>query len=77
MMANSRIVPVEVMKNFIKNIMIKLNVDPSHAENLADVLVTGDYRGHFSHGLNRIGNYIHYIVLCIYLLKKIFDHHYE
>ncbi|KAH9422782.1 hypothetical protein DERP_008045 [Dermatophagoides pteronyssinus] len=58
MMANSRIVPVEVMKNFIKNIMIKLNVDPSHAENLADVLVTGDYRGHFSHGLNRIELYI-------------------
>ncbi|KAH7645348.1 malate dehydrogenase-like protein [Dermatophagoides farinae] len=58
MATNSRIVSIDVMKSFISNIMAKLDVNPSHAQCLAEVLVTGDYRGHFSHGLNRIELYI-------------------
>lgn len=54
----SKIVPIQSMKDFIKSIFIKLNVQIDHAESIADLLVTGDYRGHFSHGLNRIELYI-------------------
>jgi len=43
------------MRSFIKNAMIAVGTNSSHAEILADVLVTGDYRGHYSHGLNRLG----------------------
>lgn len=51
----SKIVPVNEAKLFIKNVMTKLGVTSLHAEALADCLVTGDYRGHYSHGLNRLG----------------------
>lgn len=53
----SKIVPVAEAKLFVKNVMTKLGVTTSHAEALADCLVTGDYRGHYSHGLNRLGWY--------------------
>lgn len=43
------------MQSFIKRAMISVGTNASHAEILADVLVMGDYRGHFSHGLNRLG----------------------
>ena len=26
-----------------------------HGKDISDVLVSADYRGHFSHGLNRLG----------------------
>lgn len=48
----------EDMKSFMVRCMEKVNTCRSHAEALADVLVTGDYRGHFSHGLNRLQMYI-------------------
>lgn len=33
----------------------KVKASKSHADQLADVLIAGDYRGHYSHGLNRLG----------------------
>lgn len=30
---------------------------PHHARSLAEVLVEGDHRGHYSHGLNRMGQW--------------------
>ncbi|VDO27960.1 unnamed protein product [Heligmosomoides polygyrus] len=38
--------------------MRKQGVNPSHCEQLADVLVEADVRGQYSHGLNRIDMYI-------------------
>ena len=35
--------------------MTSVGTSSEHAEALADVLITGDLRGHFSHGLNRLG----------------------
>lgn len=35
--------------------MIKAGASKDHAEQLADVLVAADLRGHYSHGLNRLG----------------------
>ncbi|KAH7936829.1 hypothetical protein HPB49_005675 [Dermacentor silvarum] len=43
---------------FITRCMRKVGTDKTHAEALANVLVTGDYRGHFSHGLNRLQRYV-------------------
>lgn len=44
--------------DFMKRTMVAIGTNLKHAETLADVLVTGDYRGHFSHGLNRLDLYM-------------------
>ncbi|KAK3558217.1 hypothetical protein QTP86_013987 [Hemibagrus guttatus] len=48
--------PMEV-REFIKQCMLAVGTKASHASSLADVLVEGDLRGHYSHGLNRMGVY--------------------
>ncbi|TMS35064.1 hypothetical protein L596_002539 [Steinernema carpocapsae] len=59
-MANpgDNVVPIEEVKRFIVDCMSKVGTDRSHAQQLADVLVCGDYRGHYSHGLNRLDMYV-------------------
>lgn len=52
------VVPKEEMQAFIVRCMRKVGTDDAHAEALAEVLVAGDYRGHFSHGLNRLQMYV-------------------
>ncbi|KAM9495185.1 LOW QUALITY PROTEIN: putative oxidoreductase YjmC [Clarias gariepinus] len=49
--------PSEV-KEFIKQCMLAVGTKASHANSLADVLVEGDLRGHYSHGLNRMVLYV-------------------
>ncbi|CAG2167507.1 unnamed protein product [Oppiella nova] len=46
------------IQSFMKRAMIAVGTNISHAEILSDVLVAGDYRGHFSHGLNRLELYL-------------------
>jgi len=41
---------------FIERCMVAVGTKPEHAKPLADNLTMADYRGHFSHGLNRLGN---------------------
>lgn len=43
------------IKSFIERSMVAVGTKPEHATALADNLVMADYRGHFSHGLNRLG----------------------
>ena len=43
------------VKFFIERSMMAVGTKPSHATSLADNLTMADYRGHFSHGLNRLG----------------------
>lgn len=38
--------------------MVAVNTPREHAAALADALVAADYRGHFSHGLNRLDMYV-------------------
>lgn len=45
------------MKRFILDCMTKVGTDKNHANQLADVLLEADYRGHYSHGLNRLSEY--------------------
>ena len=40
---------------FIERCMVAVGTKPAHANALADNLTMADYRGHFSHGLNRLG----------------------
>lgn len=46
------------MKRYILDCMATVKTDPDHAAQLADVLLEADYRGHYSHGLNRLAMYI-------------------
>jgi LDH2 family malate/lactate/ureidoglycolate dehydrogenase len=35
---------------------VAVGTKDDHAKSLASCLIAGDARGHFSHGLNRLGN---------------------
>ena len=49
--------------------MRAVGTKPDHATSLADNLVMADYRGHFSHGLNRLGQHIYLVpFITIYCL---------
>ena len=48
-------VPLDAAKDFIKSCITAAGASESHADDLAEVLVAADNRGHFSHGLNRLG----------------------
>jgi hypothetical protein len=45
------------MENFMERCMLTAGSKPHHAKSLASCLIAADYRGHFSHGLNRLGKY--------------------
>ena len=45
------------VKRFIVDCMTKVGTKELHAKSLASNLVMADYRGHYSHGLNRLGKY--------------------
>jgi LDH2 family malate/lactate/ureidoglycolate dehydrogenase len=38
--------------------MLAVGTKQEHAKSLADCLIMGDERGHFSHGLNRLDMYV-------------------
>ena len=43
------------VESFVERCMIAVGTDPQHSNALAQVLREADYRGHVSHGLNRLG----------------------
>lgn len=43
------------MEEFMFNCMVKSGAKIEHARSLSSCLILADYRGHFSHGLNRLG----------------------
>lgn len=43
------------MANFMERCMLAVDTSPSHSKSLAACLIAADYRGHYSHGLNRLG----------------------
>ena len=49
------IVPMEEFRAFVVRCMKAVGVTEDHAQDLAELLVAADYRGHYSHGLNRLG----------------------
>lgn len=46
------------MTRFMVDCMTQVGTNKDHALQLAQVLIAGDLRGHYSHGLNRLGNII-------------------
>ncbi|XP_062277392.1 uncharacterized oxidoreductase YjmC-like, partial [Scomber scombrus] len=46
------------LQGFIERCMTAVGTKPHHARSLAEVLVEGDHRGHYSHGLNRMDMYV-------------------
>ena len=52
---NSKLVDVEEARQFICRCIEATDAPPEHAASLADVLIAGDKRGHYSHGMNRLG----------------------
>ena len=49
------LVSVGEVRSFVQRCMVAAGAAEKHAESLAAVLVAADERGHFSHGLNRLG----------------------
>ncbi|KAI1728874.1 malate/L-lactate dehydrogenase domain-containing protein [Ditylenchus destructor] len=56
------VVPVEQMRSFVANCMQAIGADSEQALQLADLLVTADLRGHYSHGVNRLRIYMEDVV---------------
>ncbi|RWS21119.1 malate dehydrogenase-like protein [Leptotrombidium deliense] len=52
------IVLKDELHSFIYRCMRAIGTSDSHSKSLADCLVLADYRGHFSHGLNRLSIYV-------------------
>lgn len=51
-------IPLVEAKRFIVDCFVALKTPKRHAELMADLLVAADYRGHFSHGMNRLEMYL-------------------
>lgn len=49
---------MEEIQRFITDCLVAAGSAPPHAKLMADLLYTADYRGHFSHGMNRLEWYI-------------------
>lgn len=62
-----RLVEKNEMESFMKRCMLAVKTNPDHANSLAACLIAADYRGHFSHGLNRLGNVT---LIIIFLMMK-------
>ncbi|XP_028390797.1 uncharacterized protein LOC114515694 [Dendronephthya gigantea] len=54
----SRLVTVDEVSRFVQRCMCSVGTNSDHARQLAELLVAADCRGHFSHGLNRLGMYV-------------------
>lgn len=55
------VVPKEEVVRFIADCMKKAGSSPDDAQTVAHHLMTADYRGHFSHGMNRVDMYVNEI----------------
>lgn len=51
-------IKITEIKRFMVDCFVASNTPKNHAEMMADLLVAADYRGHFSHGMNRLEMYL-------------------
>ena len=58
------------MENFMERCMLTVGTQKTHAQALAKCLIEADYRGHYSHGLNRLG--ISILKFSVLILNLIF-----
>jgi LDH2 family malate/lactate/ureidoglycolate dehydrogenase len=57
MASEGSIVPLHEFHAFVVRCMKAVGISEEHGSSLADLLVSADYRGHYSHGLNRLGEF--------------------
>jgi len=53
-----KIVSLDEIHAFIMRCMLAVGTKKDHADSLAKTLLAADYRGHYSHGLNRLEMYV-------------------
>jgi LDH2 family malate/lactate/ureidoglycolate dehydrogenase len=70
MTSSEKVIPCDEMHAFVTRCMEKVGTKYEHAQVLADLLVAADYRGHYSHGLNRLDMYVRDIESKICLSDK-------
>ena len=63
------VVAVEEIHAFVVRCMRKVGTPPHHATALADLLAAADHRGHYSHGLNRLGRPAHGLSACWFVCR--------
>lgn len=66
---NETVVPKEELHSFVVRSMEAVGLKPEKGSVLADLLVSADYRGHYSHGLNRLGNLSILIYNIVYSIR--------
>lgn len=54
------VIKKEEIQDFIARCIMSVGSSEAHARTLAECLIAGDYRGHFSHGLNRTCKFSHF-----------------
>lgn len=72
--SNRNFIAIDEVKRFIVDCFVAVKTPHDHAQMMADLLVGADYRGHFSHGLNRLEFYLNDIrtgALCAEAKPKI------
>ncbi|TPP67501.1 malate dehydrogenase [Fasciola gigantica] len=52
----THVVRKEDVVDFCARCVEKVGISSEHSRVLGEVLVAGDYRGHYSHGINRLGS---------------------
>ncbi|XP_070534633.1 uncharacterized oxidoreductase YjmC-like isoform X2 [Ptychodera flava] len=58
MASGYKLVELTEAREFIERCIESVGTKPKHATALAEVLVMADYRGHYSHGMNRLEMYV-------------------
>ena len=77
------VISLAQLKQFTVSVMTKAGARPAHAETLADVIIGADRRGHYSHGMNRLGQAISTYIntkICLFvclLFVHVFLGHFE
>lgn len=56
--SNRNVIPIDEVKRFIVDCFVAVKTPKKHAELMANLLASADYRGHFSHGMNRLEMYL-------------------
>ena len=65
------VVAQQELHDFVVRCMTAVGADPAHSAVLAELLVTADHRGHYSHGLNRLGKVFSFVKM---QLRIVHDH---
>lgn len=54
------LVSIEETKRFVTDCLKAVGTEQENALAMAELLAEADKRGHFSHGLNRLGNFVNF-----------------